>query len=122
MKELIIAFNQIEVCTVDVEKVVKAWTNKFSISKYHEEYKLVKQLNVRKHEKINISKLQAQEIIDKLGLLPIKSTLLNFAMTYRSKSNIISERDRIRGILAQKEKEIKKLQEVLNEYNFALIG
>jgi SET domain-containing protein len=43
-------------------------------------------------------------------------------MTYRSKSNIISERDRIRGILAQKEKEIKELQEVLNEYNFALIG
>jgi len=120
MKKLITEFNETGACEIDIAKVVKAWTDKFSISKYHEEYRLIKQGRGQNASKITISKEQAVLLIDKLKLLPIQSGLLRFGKTYRTEKNIISEKNRIQKILDEKEDELQVIRSVIDEFNCAL--
>lgn len=120
MKKLITEFNQTGNCTIDVVKTVKAWTDKFSISQYHEEYRLIKQGRGQNYAKITISKEQAEILIDKLKLLPIQSRMLRHGKTYKTESNIISEKNRIQKIVDEKHKEIQVLHSVIFEFNGAL--
>lgn len=120
MKKLITEFNQTGDCKIDVAKVVKAWNDKFSISQYHEEYRLIKQGRGQNCAKVTISKEQAEILIDKLKLLPIQSGMLRFGKTYRTESNIISEKNRIQKILDEKQNEIEVLRSVISEFNGAL--
>jgi hypothetical protein len=120
MKKLITEFNQTGNCTIDVAKVVKAWTNKFSISQYHEEYRLIKQGRGQNCAKVTISKEQAEMLIDKLKLLPIQSGMLRHGRTYRTESNIISEMERIQKIQSEKQSELSVINSVINEFQSAL--
>lgn len=120
MEKLITEFNQTGNCIVDVAKVVKAWTDKFSISQYHEEYRLIKQGRGHNYAKVTISKEQAEILIDKLKLLPIQSGMLRHGRTYRTESNIISEMERIQKIQSEKQSELGVINSVINEFQSAL--
>lgn len=122
MEKLITKFQQTGICEVDVNKVAKAWNNKFSISQYEEKYTLVKQhrKNSPSSAKVQISKIQAEEIIKAAKLLPIYSGIFRNARTYRSESNIISEIERISKIQSEKQAELQTINTIVREYKNAL--
>ena len=120
MKKLITKFEETGICEVDTEKVSKAWTNKFSISQYHEKFTLVKQYRGENCAKVQIAENQANEIIEKLKLLPIQSGLFRHAKTYRTESNIISEMERIQKIQTEKQNELGVINSIINEFKSAL--
>lgn len=120
MKSLITKFEQTGICEVSTQKVVQAWNDKFSISKYHDRFTLVKQGKGDNCAKVQISTEQANEIITTLNLLPIQSSTFRNAKTYRSTKNIISEIKRFEDIKTQKEQEIQVLDSVISEYENAL--
>lgn len=124
MEELIKDFKDTGNCIIDIDKVISAWNDKFCISQWHEEYRLIEYIELYKEDayKVGISKEQAMEIIEKLKLLPIRSSLFRYATTWRSKNNIISEKIRIENLLKNKTdfQEIKVLRDVISEFNEAL--
>lgn len=124
MEELIKEFKETGNCIVDVDKVISSWNDKFCISQWHEEYRLIEYIELYKEDahKVGISKEQALEIIEKLKLLPIRSSFFRSATTWRSKSNIVSEKNRIENLLKDKTdfQEIKVLRDVISEFSEAL--
>ncbi len=124
MDELIKNFNRTGNCEVDTDKVAKAWNDKFSISQWHDEYRLIEDIELFKEGayKISISKEQALEIINKVKLLPIQSGFLKNAKTWRSQSNIISEKKRIENLLKDKtdQREIRHCHDIISELSAAL--
>ena len=84
MNNIIIEFNETGLCLIDIDKVVKGWTEKCSISRWHNEYKLIR-IKYKKVValKVNISEKQAKELINKLGLVEIKSATFTNGSTYR---------------------------------------
>ena len=105
---------------MDTERDSKAWTNKFSISQYNEQYTLVKQGRGENCAKVRIAEKQANEIIDKLKLLPIQSGVFRYAKTYRTESNIISEMERIQKIQTAKHLELGIINSLISELKSAL--
>lgn len=88
MKETIIVgeFKMTGKNEIDVEKVVKKWNHLWLISQYGAEFRLVK--GIRKDSsiseiKLTISAEQADELIDKIGLAPIKSGIFTKALTWK---------------------------------------
>ncbi len=121
MKELITKFEETGDCEVDIDKVCKAWSNRFCISQYHQRYTLIKQYSRKGGcAKVQISPTQAMEIIRRHSLLAIHSSLFSFAKTYRTQSNIVSERTRIQKIYDKKQAELGVLGSILHEFNQAL--
>lgn len=120
MKKLITNFQQIGVCEVDVDKVVKAWTDKFMISQYHDDYTLVKFSRGANKVQVKISKKQAEEIISKLNLCTIKSTMLVYGKTYRTKPYIVSEINRLLKLTEEKENELNILNGCIYEFQKAI--
>ncbi len=125
MQELIKEFKETGPCLVDVEKVVSAWNDKFFISQYQDKYTLIEQIELFKEERYKcvISEEQAVDIIKKASLLQIKSTFFKQASTYRSRSNIISEIDRLEKILNEgklTQPEIRVLKDTIDSYKEAL--
>lgn len=124
MEELIKQYKETGPCEVHVDKVVSSWDDRFSISQWHEEYRLIEQLQLLKEEAygVTISKQQAEEIITKSKLLPVKSTMFRNAKTWRNRENIVREKDRIEGLLKDKEdpQEIRVLSEIVREFEEAL--
>ena len=122
MKDLITNFQTTGPCTVDVDKVAKAWNNEFSISQWEKDYRLIRQ-DAKDPEicaKVTISNEQAEEIILKLNLLPIQSTIFRSGATYRSKGSIESELKRFRVIHEEKSNELRTITDVVNSYSRAL--
>lgn len=124
MEEFIKTFRDTGNCEVDTDKIANDWNDRFSISQWHDEYRFIEQIKLFEEEayKVTISKEQALEIIDKAKLLPVKSSLFRHGITWRSKSNIISDKNRIENLLKDKTdfQEIKVLRDVINEFNSAL--
>lgn len=126
MSELVTKFSDTGICEVDIEKVKEAWDNKFHISQWHDQYRLLQQ----KGCKLTISEAQALQIIESIKLLPIKSSFFRNAITWRSESNIVSEIERLEKMLKDKMYKPKKtkkdlelipaLLESIREYNDAL--
>jgi hypothetical protein len=121
MQELIKEFKETGPCLVDVEKVVSAWNDKFFISQYQDKYTLIEEIELFKeeHYKCVISEEQAVDIIKKASLLQIKYTFFKQASTYRSRSNIISEIDRLEKILNEG-KLTQVLKDTIDSYKEAL--
>jgi hypothetical protein len=119
MKKLITKFQTTGICEVDVNKVVDAWTHKFMISKYHEQYTLIRFGRGQNRAKVEISPKQAMEIIAGAKLLPIKDSLFVHATTYRSESNILSEIERFKEIEKEKISEVRVISSVLSQYKQA---
>jgi hypothetical protein len=121
MKKFITHFVETGPCTVNVNKVVKAWDNKFSISRYHDKYTLVRGKGER-CAKITITSEQAKEIISKAKLLPIQDSFFRHGVTFRSKENIESELARLENIEQEKATELKVISGVVREYRTALMA
>jgi len=85
---IIIDFNEIGLCIIDVDKAVKGWTEKCSISRWHNKYRLIR-IKYKKviALKIKITEEQAKELINKLDLVEIKSETFTNGSTYRLKEN-----------------------------------
>lgn len=88
MKDSVVVgkFNMIGVNTIDIEKVVKRWSHLWFISQYGATFQLIKA--VRKDSeltelKTKISAEQANELIDRLALESIKSSLFKKGLTWR---------------------------------------
>ena len=81
---IITDFNEIGLCSIDVDKAVKGWTEKCSISRWHNKYKLIR-IKYKKVValKININEKQAKELINELDLVKIKSETFTNGSTYR---------------------------------------
>jgi hypothetical protein len=125
MEELIKTYNETGNCEVDVDKVVNTWNDKFSISQWNKEYRLIEQIKLLEEPayKVGISEEQALEIIFKLKLLPIQNGFFSSGKTWRSKSNIISEKERIKKIITQSNdsNQIKILSDINSEFDRALL-
>ncbi len=123
MKKLIKTFNETGNCEVYTDKVASAWDDRFSISQWKDEYRLIKQVKLFEEAsaKVTISKEQAMEIIEKVKLLPIQS-MFPSGKTWRTANNIISERNRISGLLKDKtdSEVIRVLNDHIHHFNEAL--
>jgi hypothetical protein len=120
MKKLITEFNQTGNCIIDVAKVVKSWNDNFSISQYHEDYKLVKQFRGNSYAKVMISKEQAEILIDKLKLLPIQSGMLRFGKHIEQKAMSFLKWNEYKKCLRRTTNEIQVLRSVISEFTDAL--
>lgn len=120
MDELIKGFQDTGPCEVYIDKVVEAWTDKFSISQYKDEYRLVEYYEGPNCAKVTISKEQALEIIEKAKLFPIKDSVFRSGTTYRSEKNIISELARFENLKKEKPDQIEFLNDIILQYKKAL--
>lgn len=120
MKKLISEFNQTGMCKLNVAKVVKAWTNKFSISQFQDEYKLVKNCRGGNYQTVAISKEQADYLIEVLKLLPIQCTLFKNGKTYKTESFILSELDRIQELQKETQTKLAVINSTIVELKNAL--
>lgn len=120
MHNLIIEFNTTGPCKVDVDKVVAGWSNEFSISRWHDDYRLIEG-NSEDCAKVTITQEQAQEIISKANLLQIKDALFKNGSTYRSKENIESELKRLKDIKPTDKNQSIVLAETVKSYEAALL-
>ncbi len=80
-------FNNTGANTIDIDLVVKDWSHLWSISQYGAEFTLLK--GIRKDSSITelktkISAEQADELIKKLPLQMVKSTIFRQASTWRT--------------------------------------
>lgn len=99
MKKLITEFNLTGPCTVDVEKVAKAWTNKFTILQHEDSYRLIKYGRGENCAKVTIAKEQALQIIEKCGLKTIQDSFFRLAKSYKKKEFIQLEIERLTKVL-----------------------
>ncbi len=84
LNDAVIEFNLTGICKIDIDKAVKAWTNKCFISRWGNEYRLIRVKNKNKYAlKVGISIKDAKELIKKLELIEHKSDVFNFAFTYK---------------------------------------
>ncbi len=107
-------------CTLYVDKLVKLWNDKFSISQWHDEYRLVKSRGKGESLKATISTEQALEIIKKLNLLPVHDTLFKNGKSWKTKLTISSDRNKLIELLELKYQEINVLNRALSECECAL--
>lgn len=123
MNPLIKTFNTTGYCEVHVDKVVKAWNKKFFINRYDEKYTLCKHNRGESYYlKVQISPVQAAEIISKANLLPIPDSFFKKSMTYRNKEMIISEIERFNALEKEKRQELITLTNIIRSYQTALIN
>lgn len=125
MKGIILEFNETGNSVIDVDFVCKKWNDKYSISVWKDgdekQYSLIiygKAKNVRVL-KSQISKEQAFEVINKLGLLEINDTLFRSASVYKTKSFVNGELERFNTILAEKRIEMSVLTDIISSYEYA---
>lgn len=120
MKKLIIKFVENGVCKIDVNQVVKMWNDKWRIYKWNEEYTLC--FPFRKgSRRITISEAQAKELISKIELISVKSTLLVSGTSFFTKNYILSELDRIKEIANEKYLDLEVInREIINLNNSLL--
>ena len=126
MSKYITEFNQTGNSTIKVDLVCKDWNEKFFISTWinnnEEEYTFIingKRKNTRVLKTI-ISKEQALEIISKLNLIHVKSSIFKNAGIYYTKEKIVSEINRITIMKHDKEKELKYITGELYQYEKCL--
>ena len=120
MKAIIKTYNETGCCEIHVPKVVKAWTDKFTIlynewhyethgiCSYGSKYTLVQYRKNGKGStnlKIEISETQARELITLLDLKQIKDTTFRHACSYKQSGFIESEIKRLKEIHSVKSKE-----------------
>jgi len=83
-------FNTTGINKIDTDLVCKKWNHLWFISRWHNKFRLGK--GVRKDSellsfKTTISTHQAKELIKKLSLIELKSTIFTHASTFRRKGD-----------------------------------
>lgn len=99
MKKLITEIIDNGICVVDIDKVIKTCDDRYLISKSLIGYELLRHESIGNYAKITISKEQAEILISKLNLLPIKSVMTKNVTSYRTESGILHERKRVKKLL-----------------------
>ncbi len=89
LNDAIIEHKTVGVCLIDIDIVIKAFTKECSISRWHDEYRLIKIENEEATFKITISSEDAKELIKRLGLEEQKSEIFNNASTFRIKNETL---------------------------------
>lgn len=120
IKDLFTEFNETGICKIDVTKVCSKWTDKMSISQYHDEFSFVKFDKGSTHSKVSISREQADEIIKKAKLYRISSSTFNFACSYKKEDVIISEIKRFEEMIEERKNEIRVIEKEKMVYSEAL--
>ncbi len=122
MEKFITEFKQVGICKVNIDKLIKVWTNKFMISQYQDEYTLVRYRNYTSPicTKFRISKEQAQQIILELRLPCIQSSIFKSGKSYRTRDFIMSEALRLEKIKEERSKELFIIDEAIREFRTAL--
>jgi hypothetical protein len=98
-KYIIGNFNETGINCADIDLIKKDWSHLWSISRWHNEYTIIKFLrknsSIRKF-KTKISEEQAKELIEKLKLLELKSGIFKNASTYkREEDYLLSGKNKI---------------------------
>lgn len=120
-KTFITQFNETGPCEVDIEKVAKVWTDKFSLIQYHEDYTLLKYgKGERPLMKVQVSETQAKEIIEKMNLLKVQNSVFVHGAEYKTREFINKELARLNKIKTDKEFEIEVISKVLKTLRTAL--
>ena len=83
-------FNTAGINKIDTDLVCKKWNHLWLISRWHNKFRLIK--GVRKDSplisfKTTISSHQTKELIKKLSLIELKSTIFTHAGTFRRKGD-----------------------------------
>lgn len=122
MSKYIAEFNQIGISIVNIGFICKDWNDRFSISTWENEeteytFIIHSKIKGKRLCKTQISKEQALEIISKLNLIHVKSSLIRSGGAYHSKNFIKQEFDRIYKIKQEKEQELAIINRILNSYN-----
>lgn len=125
MSKYITELNRTGESVVNVGLICKHWNDRFSIITWindkSEDYKFVISGKIKGKIlcKTKISKGQAIEIVSKLNLTHIKSSLFNSAGSYHSRNFIDSEIIRINKIKDEKESDLMYINRVIEELKIA---
>lgn len=121
MSKYLKQYHKIGNCTLYLDKIIKDWNNKFSIST-HTRAETIHTLVInsrRKGEyelKVKISKEDAEYLINKLDLKHCKSPVFNSGGTYHTQKFIDTELTRYHKLLHEKTQEIDLLQRIIENY------
>ena len=70
-------------CSIDIEKAVKCWTKRCVISRWNEEYTIVRYTHKRHIAmKVRITSAAAKQLINKLGLEEHKSAIYSSGSSF----------------------------------------
>lgn len=124
MSKYLKEYQQIGNCILNLDLIIKDWSNKFSISTYTgaETIHTLVINSRRKGEyelKVKISKEDAEYLINKLELKHCKSPVFNSGGTYHTQKFIDTELSRYHKLLQEKTQEIDLLQRIIETYQNA---
>lgn len=121
------------VCRIDVERTIKLWKERWSISEYLNidtdapEFTLFVLRKGKKYQKLlkcRIADEQANELIEKLSLVRIPSTVFRRAACYHTLAEIHSELEELSKGIEKRYEEINRitnemlnLKRAINHYN-----
>ncbi len=108
-------------CVIDLPILYKKWNKLFVLSKYREDYTLVKTKG-KDRFKAKISQEQALEIIKELQLCQIQDTTFASASTFMTKEVIADEIIRLWQIKEEKARELEVVTNVIFSYKEAIIN
>lgn len=114
--------NFIGINEVDVDLLVKDWDKKgiLFISVWDNDFTLVKHKSKKVREfKTIISESQANELIQRLDLVCVKSTLFKKAKTYYSQKHVKKEIKRLRNKKLDISNQLKTINSILDEFERA---
>lgn len=118
LDNIVTDFQLTGICIVDVDMVVKKWTDKLSIMQHENDYTLYKPL--KNGIKVKISEEQAKEIIKRLKLVEIQDSFFRLAKSYKTRSFVDKEIRRLHDLSIQKKNELRIISDVLAELHKAL--
>ena len=104
--------------SIDVEQICSNWSNNFFICKWKERYVLVFDKETKDEKELSVE--QAEQIIKKLKLIPIKNGGLKDAFNYFSKHKVHSLLKEFEEQKREKESEVVELDTVIYELERSL--
>lgn len=127
MSKYIKEFNKTGNCIANVPLICKHWNNSFFISTYKTENGTDYTFYIRGKRKestlcrIRLSEEQALEIVSKLSLVYVGSTLFRSGGAYYGKEYLDAEIVRLNDILNEKRFELQTIQDLVSSFERALI-
>lgn len=119
-------FQQVGCSTINVDLVCKDWNDNFSISVWIddniEKYTFI--INNKRNSKNNIKTLitkeQTLEVVNRLNLVYVKSTIFKRGATYLSKKYVESKIETFTKLKEEKEVELSTIKDMISSYTQSL--
>lgn len=119
MNKYITLFNDTEPCLVNVTEICKDWNKSFTITQTAHKTFLSK-TGKKDGFRCEVSKFQAAEIIDQLGLVFVKNSFLKNAGVYYDVATAQAELRKLTETYNKKVQELKVLDGLIQTYITAL--